>query len=145
MYNIVVAMYIMSPATYNRCTLTVCNKRFRRILKLDTKRKMKNNEKPLQNNSMDIETPQQTSAGKYIAITNVNTVVYIYVRLITVDRCLYYLLDHTFDLPKHMIRDSVKEYTEEDYDLSCLFRKRHGKKFLRAPKIPYAHVFKYSK
>ncbi|XP_025408266.1 sushi, von Willebrand factor type A, EGF and pentraxin domain-containing protein 1-like [Sipha flava] len=88
---------------------------FRRILKLDAKRKMKNNGKQLQNNSIDIEKPQQTSA------------------------------DHTFQLPKHMIRDSVKEYSEEDYDLSCLFRKRHGQKFLRAPKIMYAHVFKYSK
>lgn len=57
----------MSPVTYilyeMEYAYSVC-KRFRRILKLDAKRKMKNNEKQFQNNMIDIETPQQTSAGR---------------------------------------------------------------------------------
>lgn len=91
---------------------------FRRILKLDTNRRIQDNEKRLKNKSVDIETPetlQQTSGLS------------------------------TFQLPKHMIRNSAKEYSVGDYDLSCLFRKRHGKIFLRAPKLPFAHVVKYSK
>lgn len=44
-----------------------------------------------------------------------------------------------------MIRDLAKEYLISDYDMSCLFRKRHGKKFLRAPKLPKAQVVKYLK
>jgi len=56
------------------------------------------------------------------------------------------LIGHgTFELPKHMIRDLTKEYSVGDYDLSCLFKKRHGKIFLKAPKLPYARVVKYSK
>ncbi|VVC43610.1 Immunoglobulin-like fold,Sushi/SCR/CCP domain,HYR domain [Cinara cedri] len=89
---------------------------FRRILKLDAKRKLLNNEKRLENRQTDIETPLQQALGR-----------------------------NKFQLPKHMIRDSAKEYSAGDYDLSCLFRKRHGKNFLRAPKIPFAHVAKYSK
>ncbi|KAF0765799.1 sushi, von Willebrand factor type A, EGF and pentraxin domain-containing protein 1-like [Aphis craccivora] len=91
---------------------------FRRILKLDTKRKIQNNEKRLEKKSVDIKTPetlQQTSGHG------------------------------TFELPKHMIRDLAKEYSVGEYDLSCLFRKRHGKIFLKAPKLPYARVVKYSK
>ncbi|XP_050433166.1 uncharacterized protein LOC126841021 [Adelges cooleyi] len=49
-----------------------------------------------------------------------------------------------YELPKQMIRNSIKEYSAGDYDLSCLFRKRHGKKFLRAPKLINAHVKKYA-
>lgn len=52
--------YILYEMEY---AYSVC-KRFRRILKLDAKRKMKNNEKQFQNNMIDIETPQQTSAGR---------------------------------------------------------------------------------